>query len=532
MRPGDSLLLGTDLVKDPARLVAAYDDAGGVTAAFDRNVLRVLNDRLGADFDLDRFEHVARWDADNEWIEMRLRSTGEQVVSVPGLGVMLRFARRRGAAHRDQRQVPPPAGAPRAAGGRAPAAPLVDRPGRRLRPVAGGAMSERTMQRWEYCDVRALTERLAAPLSAEDQTVQSMPDTSPTKWHRAHTTWFFETFVLGADHVPYDPSFAFLFNSYYEAVGPRHARPERGVITRPGVAEVTAYREHVDAAVRSLLDGELSPRTCELLELGLHHEQQHQELIVMDIQHVLSRNPLQPAYGPLPWDPALPVALDGLDRPPRWRRGDRARRPRLLPTTTRGRATTRCCGRSESPARSSRAASGWPSSTTAGTAGRSCGCRTAGTPCRRSAGRRRSTGPAPDGDWQRFGLAGLATRSTRPIPCSTSAGTRPTPSPGGAAPGCRPRPSGRPSPRPPTTATPTGGTARRGSGRPARTRRTPASARRPGRSASTTASSWSTSRCCGAARWRRRPGHTRRTYRNFFPPASRWMFSGVRLATD
>ena len=168
----------------------------------------------------------------------------------------------------------------------------------------------------EYCDVRALTEQLAAPLSAEDQTVQSMPDTSPTKWHRAHTTWFFETFVLGPDHVPYDPSFAFLFNSYYEAVGPRHARPERGMITRPGVAHVTAYREHVDAAVRTLLDSELSPRTCELLELGLHHEQQHQELIVMDIQHVLSRNPLQPAYGSLPWNPRMPLARDGwIDHP-------------------------------------------------------------------------------------------------------------------------------------------------------------------------------------------------------------------------
>ena len=92
MRPGDSLLLGTDLVKDPARLVAAYDDAAGVTAAFDRNVLRVLNDRLGADFDPERFEHVAVWDDDNEWIEMRLRSVGEQLVSVPGLGLMLRFA--------------------------------------------------------------------------------------------------------------------------------------------------------------------------------------------------------------------------------------------------------------------------------------------------------------------------------------------------------------------------------------------------------------------------------------------------------
>jgi ergothioneine biosynthesis protein EgtB len=160
----------------------------------------------------------------------------------------------------------------------------------------------------DYCTVRALTERLAAPLSAEDQTVQSMPDVSPTKWHRAHTTWFFETFVLGPDHPPYDDDFGFLFNSYYEAVGPRHTRAERGLITRPGVAAIGAYREHVDVAVRELLDGHVEPRTGELLELGLHHEQQHQELLVMDIQHVLWCNPLRPAYGDLPW--ARPALMD------------------------------------------------------------------------------------------------------------------------------------------------------------------------------------------------------------------------------
>ena len=161
----------------------------------------------------------------------------------------------------------------------------------------------------DFCTVRGLTERLAAPLSAEDQTVQSMPDVSPTKWHRAHTTWFFETFVLGSEHRPYDEAFAFLFNSYYEAVGPRHARVERGLITRPGTSEIAAYREYVDHAVRELLEREVPPRTSELLELGLHHEQQHQELLVMDIQHVLSRNPLAPAYGDLPWArPALAVA--------------------------------------------------------------------------------------------------------------------------------------------------------------------------------------------------------------------------------
>src|SRR5687768_1457662 len=168
------------------------------------------------------------------------------------------------------------------------------------RPAADlrGAASQPDHAR--YQDVRDLTERLAAPLSAEDQTVQSMPDVSPTKWHRAHTTWFFEEFVLGPDHPVYDEHFGYLFNSYYEAVGPRHARAERGLITRPGVAAVGTYRDHVDMAVRELLAGPVDARTSQLVELGLHHEQQHQELLVMDIQHVLSCNPLLPAYGDLP----------------------------------------------------------------------------------------------------------------------------------------------------------------------------------------------------------------------------------------
>ncbi len=163
----------------------------------------------------------------------------------------------------------------------------------------------------DYCRVRALTELLAEPLSPEDQTVQSMPDVSPTKWHRGHTTWFFETFVLAPvvrDYVVADPAYGYLFNSYYEAVGPRHARPERGIITRPGVAEVAAYRHHVDRALTELLAHGASHQVTRLIELGVHHEQQHQELLVMDIKHVLSRNPLFPRYGALPW--AHPVVLE------------------------------------------------------------------------------------------------------------------------------------------------------------------------------------------------------------------------------
>jgi ergothioneine biosynthesis protein EgtB len=150
----------------------------------------------------------------------------------------------------------------------------------------------------DYEHVRALTETLAAPLSPEDQTIQSMPDVSPTKWHRAHTTWFFETFVLGADagYAAFHPRYGYLFNSYYEAVGSRHARDRRGLLSRPGVAEVTAYREHVDHAMVDALRTGVAPETAALVELGLHHEQQHQELLLMDIKHVLSSNPLEPAY--------------------------------------------------------------------------------------------------------------------------------------------------------------------------------------------------------------------------------------------
>jgi ergothioneine biosynthesis protein EgtB len=162
-----------------------------------------------------------------------------------------------------------------------------------VRSVPDGTLAQR------YCEVRSLTEALAAPLSPEDQTVQSMPDVSPTKWHRGHTTWFFEEFVLGPhlpSYEPFHPGFGYLFNSYYEAVGPRHRRDRRGVVSRPGIAEVAAYRRAVDAAVLELLDTAPPERAVELVELGLNHEQQHQELLLMDIKHVLAQNPLDPPY--------------------------------------------------------------------------------------------------------------------------------------------------------------------------------------------------------------------------------------------
>ncbi|WP_346622535.1 ergothioneine biosynthesis protein EgtB [Blastococcus montanus] len=161
--------------------------------------------------------------------------------------------------------------------------------------------------RTRVLDVRSLTEVLAAPLSAEDQTVQSMPDASPTKWHRAHTSWFFEEFLLGpAGRAPYDPSFGYLFNSYYEAVGPRHPRPQRGLITRPGAAEIGRYRAHVDAALADLVSNGLDEDQAAVVVLGLNHEQQHQELLIMDAKHLLGGQPFGQVYASRPLDPATP----------------------------------------------------------------------------------------------------------------------------------------------------------------------------------------------------------------------------------
>lgn len=148
-----------------------------------------------------------------------------------------------------------------------------------------------------FCAVRQLTEQLAGLLSAEDQTAQSMPDASPTKWHRAHTSWFFEEFLLApaGAYTVYDPSFRYLFNSYYESVGPRHPRPQRGLVTRPSAAEVGRYRHHVDEAVARLLSAPSPADSTAVLTLGLHHEHQHQELLVMDAKHLLSCHPFGPA---------------------------------------------------------------------------------------------------------------------------------------------------------------------------------------------------------------------------------------------
>jgi ergothioneine biosynthesis protein EgtB len=175
--------------------------------------------------------------------------------------------------------------------------------GARIAPTAAKSPDEARVHWGEaFRRVRAETESRASHLSAEDQIVQSMADASPTKWHRAHVTWFFEQFLL----VPNDPSykifdarFPFLFNSYYVAAGPRHARPQRGLITRPNGEDVAGYRAHVDAAVERLIanvPAADAARVFGVLEIGLHHEQQHQELLITDILHAFAQNPTDPIY--------------------------------------------------------------------------------------------------------------------------------------------------------------------------------------------------------------------------------------------
>ena len=146
--------------------------------------------------------------------------------------------------------------------------------------------------------VRALSLQLVAELSDADASAQSMPDASPSKWHLAHTTWFFETFVLrdAAPHyTAFDPSFSYLYNSYYEAEGERIARKSRWTLTRPSLDQIRKYRDHVDAATRRVI-GNLPPRAMELVELGCHHEEQHQELILTDILHLFAQSPVLPRH--------------------------------------------------------------------------------------------------------------------------------------------------------------------------------------------------------------------------------------------
>src|SRR5271154_1991965 len=154
--------------------------------------------------------------------------------------------------------------------------------------------AERSALERRYRQVRAATLALALPLSDADATVQSMPDASPAKWHLAHTTWFFERMILEQNlprYRAFDPQFNFLFNSYYESIGARQPRPRRGMLTRPALETVAAYRDHVDRAMASLMQEDLAPAVAELIELGCNHEQQHQELLLTDILHLFAQNP-------------------------------------------------------------------------------------------------------------------------------------------------------------------------------------------------------------------------------------------------
>ena len=171
---------------------------------------------------------------------------------------------------------------------------------RNARTAAPGRVSAPALAEL-YASVRARSLAIAKPLSAEDCVVQSMPDASPVKWHLAHTTWFFETFILEKYEPafkPFNAQFRVLFNSYYNAVGDKHPRPERGMLTRPALEEVLAYRDHVDARLQSLLSTKAGaqPAVAQLVTLGVNHEEQHQELMLTDVKHLLSRNPLAPAY--------------------------------------------------------------------------------------------------------------------------------------------------------------------------------------------------------------------------------------------
>ena len=302
--------------------------------------------------------------------------------------------------------------------------------------TATRAVAARADLRQQFHDVRQFTEALASTLSAEDQTVQSMPDVSPTKWHRAHTTWFFETFVLGphsAGYRRFDPAYGYLFNSYYEAVGPRHpgrdgacspARRRRGGRVPPAV----------DDAIDELLGaGDLDRRGRPLVELGLHHEQQHQELLLMDIKHVLrATRCARPTPGRRRSDAGAACGAGGgqwLDHP-----GGVVGSGTTAtgsPSTTRAppRGAAAAVRRRSSPVT---AASGWPSSTTAAT-GVPRLWLSDGWAAVQAEGWEAPSYWRQDGDgWTVFTLH-RRRRSSPPRRCATSASTRPTPSPAGPA---------------------------------------------------------------------------------------------------
>ena len=167
------------------------------------------------------------------------------------------------------------------------------------------APTQETSIRQKYCQIREFSDKIVEPLSPEDCMVQSMDDVSPARWHIAHTTWFFETFVLKphTEYQEFDPQFNYLFNSYYNTIGKQFPRPQRGFISRPGLQEIKNYRAHVDQHMQQFLDsGDYDEEVLKTIDVGLNHEQQHQELMLTDIKHVLSCNPTMPQYVDEPFD--------------------------------------------------------------------------------------------------------------------------------------------------------------------------------------------------------------------------------------
>ena len=410
-----------------------------------------------------------------------------------------------------------------------------------------------------FAQVRSATEALAAPLSAEDQMVQSMSACSPTKWHLGHTTWYFETFVL-APHLPgYQRVFAAadrLWNSYYETVATPRDRTLRHTLSRPSLAEVQAFRRHVDGQIKRLCAAEPSQQVMELIQLGINHEEQHQELILTDIKHAFSLQPLRPAYhGAVAG--AVPAGAAAGFRCGRGRSGLDGAGGIRFQLRQRAPATSgRCSRTSSSPTAWSPAANTGNSWPTAVTVAPNCGCPTAGRRRRRAAGKRRCTGSGRTD--KRTGRTGISPcrECAKYLPTSrsvTSATTRPTPMLGGPARVCPARPSGN---EPPTNSR-----SRATCWKLAACIRPPALVDQgdpafvqlfgdvwewtgspyvayPGyRRAEGALGEYNGKFMCnqlvlrgGSCVTPRR--HLRSSYRNFFPPDTRWQFSGIRLARD
>jgi dimethylhistidine N-methyltransferase len=313
------LLIGVDLVKNEATLNAAYNDSLGTTAAFNLNLLNNVNKVLGAGFSAADWQHYAFFNAQQSRIEMHLEAKRD--VEVKWDGGSRTFAKGERIHTENSYKYRPEefdallrrAGFSRvhcwtdAASAFAvfyASSEAQPQPARenisRASPSAKTANPSAPAPDRLYARVRSRSEALAATLSEEDCCVQSMPDASPVKWHLAHTTWFFETFLLErfeAGFRPFHDAFRVMFNSYYNTVGDKHPRPQRGMLTRPPLSMVFDYRRDVDERMQRLLETHGGDAGLQaLVTLGLNHEQQHQELILTDVKHLLSLNPIRPAY--------------------------------------------------------------------------------------------------------------------------------------------------------------------------------------------------------------------------------------------